>query len=73
MVGGNVNCAVTIENSMEVPLKKLKIELSCHLAILLLGIYLWKTNLKRCIHLDIHSITVYKSQDTKMVYQQMNG
>ena len=24
MVGGNVNCAVTIENSMEVPFKKLK-------------------------------------------------
>ena len=48
--------------------KKLKIELPCDTAIPLLGIYPEKTetvNSKRYMHPDVHSNTVYDSQDMK--------
>ena len=41
--GGNANCAATLENSMKVPQKKLKIELPDDPAITLLDIYPWDT------------------------------
>ena len=48
---------------MEVPLKKLKIELPYDPAIPLLGIYPEKTTSKRCMQPSVHSITIYNSQD----------
>ena len=50
-------------------LKKLKIELAYDPAVPLLGIYPEKTNLKRYMHPNVHSSTIYNSQDmeaTKM-------
>ena len=44
-------------------LKQLKIELPFDPAVLLLGIYPEKTNLKRYMHPNVHSSTVYNSQD----------
>ena len=38
-------------------------ELPYDSAILLLGIYLEKTNLKRYMHPDVHSSPIYSSQD----------
>ena len=48
-------------------LKKLKIELPYDPAIPLLGIYLekMKTNSKRYMHPNVHSGTIYDSQDTE--------
>ena len=56
-----------MENSMEVP-KKLKIQLPNDPAILLLGIYLEKTlNAKRYLYLNVHSSTIYNSQEMKAI------
>ena len=57
----------TMENSMEI-LQKLKLELSYDLAIPPLDIHPKKkekenTNLKRYIHPNVHSSTIYNSQD----------
>ena len=46
-------------------LKKLKVELPYDPAILLLGIYLEKTNWKRHIHLNVHSSTTYIRKQPK--------
>ena len=57
--------ALTVENSMEVPQKKLKIELLYDSAALFLGMYVYiqpSTNLKRYMHLS-----VYSSQDTEAI------
>ena len=53
-------------------LKKLKIKPPYDQVILLLGIYLenMKTlNLKRCMHPNVHSSTIYNSPDTKATQQ----
>ena len=47
---------------MKVP-QKTKKELAYDPAIPLLGIYPEKTNLKRYMHLNIHSNTIYNNQD----------
>ena len=63
-----------MENSTEV-LIKLKIELPYDPAILLIGIYLEKnnnTNLKRYIHPNVYSITVYNSQDMEATQVSIN-
>ena len=52
--------ATTMENSMEVP-QKLKTELPYDPAILLLGIYVDK----RYTYSNVHSSTIYNSQDTE--------
>ena len=53
-----------MKNTMEVPLKKLKIVLPHDLAIPLLGIYPEKTlNSKRYMHPNVHCSTTYSSQD----------
>ena len=44
-------------------LKKLKVELSYDPAIPLMDIHLEKTNSKRYMHPNVHSSTVYNSQD----------
>ena len=44
-------------------LKKVEIELPYDPAIPLLGIYPEKTNLKRCMHPNVHCRTIYNSQD----------
>ena len=50
-----------MEKSMEVLLKIL--ELPYDSAIPLLGTYPEKTNLNRCMYSNIHSNTIYNSQD----------
>ena len=65
--GGNVSCAVTMEDSMEVPLKKLKIERPYDLAIPLLGIYSDKTRIQKdtCTSMFIAaSFTIVKTEAT---------
>ena len=47
-------------------LKKLKIELAYDPAVPLLGIYPEKTNLKRYMHPNVHSSTIYNSQDMEV-------
>ena len=46
-------------------LKKLKIELPYDLAIPFLGIYPEKTNSKRYMHPNVHSSTIFNSQDVE--------
>ena len=56
-----------MENSMEIP-QKTKIDLPYDTEIPLLDIYPEKnknTNLKRYIHPNVHSSTIYNSQDTE--------
>ena len=54
-------------------LKKLKIGLPYDPAILLLGIYLEKTNSKRYMHPNVHSTTVYNGQDMETTYTSTDG
>ena len=56
---------------MEVPQKKLKIELPYDTVFTLLGIYLEKTNLKRYMHPNIHCITIYNSQDMEATWMSI--
>ena len=56
-------------------LTTLKIELPCDPAILLLGIYPEKMkalNLKRYVHPNVHSSTVYNSQDIETTQVPIN-
>ena len=59
-VGGNV------ENSVEAPLKKIKIELPYDLSNPILGHILGENhNSKRYIHASVYCSTIYNSQDMK--------
>ena len=60
---GLYTAKATMENSTEVPKKKLKIELLYDPAILLLGIYPKEisTNLEKFLHLHVHSSIIYNS------------
>ena len=53
-------------------LEKLKIDLPYDPAIPLLGIYLEKTTLKRYIHPNVHSSTIYYSQDMEATWVSIN-
>ena len=54
----------TMENSVEISLKKLEIELPYDPAIPLLGIHTEETRIERnTCTLNVHFSTVYKSQD----------
>ena len=68
--------AATVKNSMEVS-QKLKLELPCDPANLLLDLYPKKpkANLKRYMHPSVHSSTIYSCQEWKQpnVHQQMNN
>ena len=58
-----------MEKSMEVPQKKLKVELPYDPAVPLLGLYLKKNknmNSERYMQPSVHSSTIYNSQDTEM-------
>ena len=52
----------TMKNSMEVPYK-LKIELPYDPAIPLLGIYSEKTIIQKVMYHNVHSSSIYNSQD----------
>ena len=62
LVGMQTSTA-TIENNVEVPLKKLEIELPYDLAIPLLGIHTEETRIERHMYPSVHHSTVYNSQD----------
>ena len=53
-------------------LKKLKIELPCDPEILLPGIYSENTNLKRYMYPNLHSSTIYNSQDMEAIQASIN-
>ena len=58
-----------MENSMEVP-RKLKIKLPYDSAIPFLDVYLEKdenSNLKRYMHSNVYSSTIYKSQNMEAI------
>ena len=59
--------AVTMENSIEILFRKLKIELPYYPAVLLLGICPDKTIIqKRYMHSCVHSSTIHNNQDMKI-------
>ena len=63
LVGMQTSTA-TMENSVEIPLKKLQIELPYDPAIPLLGIYTEETRTERDnVYSNVHCSTVYNSQD----------
>ena len=57
-VGGNGNCAATMENSTGVP-KKLRIELVYDPAVPLLGIYQEKTLIQKNTHTPIFIVPLF--------------
>ena len=63
IVGGNVIGTTTMKNIMEVPQKKLNIELLYDPAIPLLGIYLDKTFIKKNTCIPVFIATIHNSQD----------
>ena len=70
--GGNVIGAATMENNMDVPQKQ-KSKLPYDLGIPLLGIYPDKKyNLKRYMHLYVHSSTTYNGQDMEAIWMSVN-
>ena len=64
-VDGNVNWCDHCGKKYGSSLKNLKVELPYDAAIPLLGTYPEKTNLSRCIYSNIHSSTIYNSQDVE--------
>ena len=62
LVGMQTNTA-TMENSVEIPLKKLETELPYNPAIPLLGIHTEETRNERHVYPNVHCSIVYNSQD----------
>ena len=62
-----------MENSVKIPQKKTKTELSQDPVIPLLGIYQDKTKSKRYMSPYVHSCTIYNRQDMEIIHQQMSG
>ena len=53
--------------------QKLKLELTYDPAIVLLNIYIYEnTNLKRCMHPNVHSNTIHNSQDMEITQMPIN-
>ena len=62
-VGGNVNLVQPLWKTVWRFSKKLKTDLPYDPAIPLLGMYQEKTDAKRYMHPNVHSSTIYNSQD----------